>query len=534
PALLRHLPHLLSRQQIERLPDMVTDDAIREKVADNRNLLLTPFGFAARELVLADPLGLSDLLRRSLDLPSRSIIQKGHDGYYQSEQGLFFIFIKPSRPPQDIPFSKQLMEQVAVIERETLVQAASSASPPSVAYTGGYPIAVNDEVVTKRDIQITLVTSLIGVLALFGLCFRTLRTLIHVTVPLLMSIAWTLGLAGLLFGRLNLLTCIFSCVLAGLGIDFAVHIVNRFYSDDKQGLPPDRRLADTYREAGAGIVIGGLTTAAAFFAVGISDFKGFHELGVMTGSGLLLCLAAMMIVLPALLVRSLKHRPRQTVKLAGFGLVPLLRAAGRRPRPLAAGLSVVTAALVIVGLRVDFDDNLKNFRKADDQVLRLQEQITEWLGGSSAATLLVAADTSEAALVQKSAGMWEALTALQADGRIADIGGLQAFFPSPERQRRNLAFVRDHRQSLDWTRIRRTFNDALVQNGLQRLPAYDSYLSTLETAFADDTLFLPSALTGTALEPLLGMFFFRAADRFNTVLYLRPPQDLWSRHQAQA
>ena len=104
------------------------------------------------------------------------------------------------------------------------------------------------------------------------------------------SLLWTLGFASLTFQRLNVLTCIFSCVLIGLGVDFAIHIINRYFAEDKVNLPVPLRLQLTYKESGMGILIGGTTTAVAFFGIGISDFRGFSELGIMTGVGILICL----------------------------------------------------------------------------------------------------------------------------------------------------------------------------------------------------------------------------------------------------
>ena len=535
PIFLRRLPHLLSADAMAALPERLSDEAIRRQVAGDRKLLLTPFGFAARQMVIADPLGLTELLQQSLNLPSTSLIKKDHEGYFRDEAGRYFIFLKPVKPPEDIAFSRSLMQTVKGIE--AAVQAEAEAAVPglnpvpAVAYTGGYPIAVSDETVTKSDIQLSLITSLVGVLALFGLCFRTFRTLIHVSVPLLMSIVWTLGLAALLFGRLNLLTCIFSCVLAGLGIDFAIHIVNRFHSPEMCAESPSVRLEATFRETGSGIVIGAVTTALAFYAVGLSDFRGFRELGIMTGTGLLLCLAAMVFVLPALLVRGHGAASSKPVRLAGFGLPPLLEGMGRRPGLVLAAMGMLLLFLGLMGFEAQFDDNLKNFRAPDNQALQLQEQMTQWLGGSSAASLLVVADRSEKGAMERGTEAWTALQGIKSGDQLADVTGLPGFLPSPKAQEKNLAFVQAHPGAFDWQRIRRTFDQALTAEGLQKLPAYDAYFNLLQTAFADKKPFLPSELLDTPLAPLVRMFSFKADGFYHCILYVRPKADLWSRHQ---
>ncbi len=46
---------------------------------------------------------------------------------------------------------------------------------------------------------------------------------------------------------------------------------------------------------GQGIVTGALTTSrGAFLAMGLTDFKGIQEMGIISGGGLVLCLIPMM------------------------------------------------------------------------------------------------------------------------------------------------------------------------------------------------------------------------------------------------
>jgi hypothetical protein len=54
---------------------------------------------------------------------------------------------------------------------------------------------------------------------------------------------------------------------------------------------------------GQGIVTGALTTAGAFLAMGLTDFKGIQEMGIISGGGLVLCLIPMLTMLPVLLMR---------------------------------------------------------------------------------------------------------------------------------------------------------------------------------------------------------------------------------------
>jgi len=529
-----YLPQLLQTRDLNMLTRKLSDEGIHRQVLENKKLLMAPLGIGAQELVYNDPLGLRDLLGSYLTVPTGKQTIKPLRGYYRTKKGDYIIFLKPEKPPQDVAFSKKLLAEVYLLEKIAMAELSEQMGDFSnnikISYTGGYPIAVNDEAITKRDIKVTLVTSFLGVMILFGLSFRTLRILFLVGLPLATSLLWTLAVASLTFGSLHVLTGIFACVLIGLGIDFAIHIVNRFFAEDNIHLPVPQRLQLTFQESGMGILIGGFTTATAFFCIGISDFRGFSELGILTGIGILICLLTMFFLLPALLVNfSDGKRFTKTVAIAGFGLQTLIANIQKAPRVVLLSTAAVVSVLAIAGAGIKFDDNLKNFRPVDSSVLLLQDKITDWLGGSTASILLVAEEATEAKVMEATASIYAALEELQSADKIAGIRSLSSYFPPPSQQRMNMEFIRQHSDRFDIKRIKSTFNQTLIKNGFEVLEQYDEYFERLSKALSEDKLFLPGAVQDKELEKLLKVFVIRKNNLHKTVTYISPNKDLWSR-----
>ncbi|MEE8432324.1 MAG: MMPL family transporter [Candidatus Desulfatibia sp.] len=534
--LAEYFPNLVKTGDLTRLTQKFSDEGIHEQVLENKKILMTPFGTAAKELIYIDPLGLRNLLGSSLTVPTGKRTIKTHSGYYRTKGGNYIIFLKPEKPPQNVAFSKKLMAQVYSLGKLALAELpekmAGFSNKIRISYTGGYPIAVNDEAITKKDIKVTLLTSFLGVMLLLGLSFRTLRILFFVGLPLAASLLWTLGFASLIFQRLNVLTFIFSCVLIGLGIDFAIHIVNRYFGENQVNLPVSQRLQLTFKESGMGIFIGGITTAVAFFSVGISDFKGFSELGILTGIGILICLLGMLFLLPALLVTfSNEKRSPKTVAIAGFGLNTLMGGIRKYPRIVLVAAAIIVVLSIISGTGIHFDDNLKNFRPVDSKVLRLQDKITDWLGGSTAAILLVAEGDTEAEAMETSASIYSSLDELKRSGMIAGIRSISSYFPAPSQQRNNMEFIRQHADIFDIKRIKKTFNEALKENGFEILDLYDEYFESLSRALSEDKLLLPTSLQDKELEKFLKLFVIRKDNAYKTVTYISPNKDLWSRSE---
>ncbi|MBN1277624.1 MAG: MMPL family transporter [Deltaproteobacteria bacterium] len=534
---IEYLPLFLKEDELEKLKVKLSDSEIENQIARNKMLLASPLGASAKELVSLDPLGLREVFDdRSSGFSEKGQMQKFR-GYFHSEAGdAYFLFIKPNKPPQDIPFSRKLMTEIDGLKNMALSDFSSQSGTLSpgldVSYTGGYPIAVNDEEVTKRDIKITIFTSLLAVMLLFGLSFRSIKMLFYVGVPLAFSLVWTFGFAVMAFDSLNILTCIFSCVLIGLGIDFAIHIINRFFIKENKELDISQRLEITFREAGTGIITGGITTAVAFYSVAISSFRGFRELGILTGTGILFCLAAMLFVLPSMLVFFSDRRSSMTgVSIAGFGLKALIIRIFKYPYITLTGSMILLTVLGIQGLFINFDDNLKNFRPDDHKILNLQQQVTSWLGASMGEVLLIAKGKSEENVMGINRKIYDVLEKLKDSGMIAGFRSIGKSFIPPAQQKETREFLMRNSDAFDMKRITSIFNSSLEKNGFKKLDAYDEYHKSLSKALLWDKTLFPSALMETELNDLIKTFCFQENEVFNAVSYVIPFDDLWSQNE---
>jgi len=151
----------------------------------------------------------------------------------------------------------------------------------------------------------TQILSLIALILIYVILARNFRgwvlPLIALT-PLLVGIIWDMGLMQLLFGSLNIMSVMMMLVLLGLGIDFTIHLLSRYSEARSNGMEVQESIEDTLSNTGTGVLTGGLTTAAAFFALMIGDTHGVFEFGVAAGAGVILTLIAVFLTLPVLLV----------------------------------------------------------------------------------------------------------------------------------------------------------------------------------------------------------------------------------------
>lgn len=130
---------------------------------------------------------------------------------------------------------------------------------------------------------------------------RTPVTAVLLGVPLLMSLAWTFGVAYMAFGTLNLMTSTLALVLFGLGIDYGIHYYARYAEERGRNRTVEEAGEIAFASTGQAVTVSAVTTAVALFALTMADFRGFSEFGLIGGIGILFAVIGMIVVLPAMI-----------------------------------------------------------------------------------------------------------------------------------------------------------------------------------------------------------------------------------------
>ncbi|NVM22240.1 MAG: MMPL family transporter [Desulfobacterales bacterium] len=532
-VLMPHAALFLSGKQRHELLQRISDKGIHRQVQENKRLLMMPMQRAAGELILRDPLGLRTLLLSRWFKEQTFSGLTVEDGYLVDENRRhLLIFIRPKESAHNMKYTKRLMA-AASAAAEAAVSAWRRSHPdakdsPTITFAGGYPLALEDEALTRRDMQTNLIFSLLGVSLLFFMVFRRVRLMFLILIPLAMAVIWTFGLLRIIFGHVNILTGAFAGVLLGLGIDFAIHIINLYLAACRSQSHVNA-LRVALAKSGRGILIGGLTTASAFLALGVSSFRGFQELGIITGVGMLACLAAMLVVLPALLIW--QQGGGEATGLArpipNFGLESLTRAVLAHPRLVVAASLCVLTILGVSAFGVSFEEDLRALRPQQAAHLAKQEQVESLLGGASGCLLLVMEDSSDDVLLNRAWHLSSALDRLQAAGRISHYRSALSYRPAPESQRQALEFFRRHSGDFDPERIEATFRQALQDNGFQFLPEYGSYLRWLRTMVRPSGMLDLRVFQQADLTRLLDPFLVSCGSGRKLFTFIYPLAGLW-------
>jgi uncharacterized protein len=144
------------------------------------------------------------------------------------------------------------------------------------------------------DVPKAVGVSFAATLVIVALAFRRRRPTVSVMLALLVGVFWTVGTLALMHVRLNFLNFIALPVTFGIGVDYAVNIVQRNEDLDD---PPE-----VLRRTGGAVILCSLTTLLGYLALVRSVNFGVRSLGVAAVIGEVSCLLAAVLVLPAALI----------------------------------------------------------------------------------------------------------------------------------------------------------------------------------------------------------------------------------------
>ena len=518
----------------------LTDQGIRERVEELRRRLSTPQGMAVKELARLDPLGLSEIFLGRIQSSRGTLKVDWSSGYYLShDHRILLILAEPDRPPQDMKYNERLGADVQAVVDESLAQWDEIAGPdappkPTVGLGGPYMTALGDASLIRNDMILNIITSAGGVLLLVMFAFRRPAALAYTFVPLVCGLILTFGFAKLAVGSLSSATSVVAALLIGLGIDFVIVTYGRFIEERQKGVALEPALMAMAGSSGRAVFVGAITTTATFFAFTFTDFIGLRQMGILTGTGILFCMASVLFLLPAMLAWSEdRHERRQTepnLYLHSFGSDSLVRLSMRHRRPTLMIGVVVTLAALALAVNIEFDESMKTMRPQGNKGIEVAEEVGKTFGSGFDSMILVLSGSSPEEVIDLAARAEAGARRLVETGTLYGFSSVTSLIPPPQRQQEVLAWIGRERQgALDLDRIRATFARAARDEGL-RVEPFEPGLELLGQAIQLPGPIGHADFAGSKQTQILLDRYLKKTDRgWKSAVYLYPPNNRWRR-----
>lgn len=203
-----------------------------------------------------------------------------------------------------------------------------------------------------------------------------------------LGVALVVGTHGVLGEPLTIVSSTTPVLMVALGGAFGMHIISGYQRQEGE---PTERASKALRELWVAVVLSGVTTAVAFFALLVMPQVPMQRFGVVAGLGVLLLLVLALLVLPAMLAMLPRRLlPTRPVRPLPMRWIP--------PLPVMLALAVVGGVL---GARLEADPDTRNVFDADSEPALADAFFNDHFGGSQFVQIAIEADLAEPTVLRE-------------------------------------------------------------------------------------------------------------------------------------
>jgi predicted RND superfamily exporter protein len=233
------------------------------------------------------------VLDRSYREAAEHVLHRSADGY----DGLIMRFYtNGSETGPVLAAMRAIEEELAALEIESI--------PGLRIRLGGGDVAYSIESLYYVDLLIrSFLMSLVANCFVLMLVWRKALPALLAIVPVVLSVTVILGCMGGLGVHLHFLSVAVGAIAVGLGIDYPIHLIERFQEERRNGLTPFEASVRALATMGPHVTASALTTVVGFGAACVVALPLAVSFGLLTAAAIGLVYLASIFVLPVVLVR---------------------------------------------------------------------------------------------------------------------------------------------------------------------------------------------------------------------------------------
>ena len=162
----------------------------------------------------------------------------------------------------------------------------------------------------QNEMQSSLLLGVLFVILVLWWGFRSLPQALLTTAPILLVVIWLYALVFVLGYSLNLVTVAIAAISLGVGIDYCIHVTERYREERGKGFSRNDSLLAVGGASGLALVGSAASDATGFLLISASPMGLFSSFGLFSALMILLSLFASMVLTTAAigLMPDSKHR----------------------------------------------------------------------------------------------------------------------------------------------------------------------------------------------------------------------------------
>lgn len=354
---LSHVPSFVDTACYAGFECLLCREAVDSMMAVDYELVMTDETGSATQMVCTDPLGLRNVLAQSLggilggvsgDSDSASGSATGFtlvDSHlFCRDSTVALAFVSPAATAFDSQSSTILVGEI-----ESLAEEFSEIHPDvQVLYHGAPVRSYGNSHIIKRDLFLTVGISLLIILVVICLSFRSWSFIPMNVIPVAFGAFFALACMFFYKGTMSLMALGIGAIILGVAISYVLHILTHFkYVGDSEKVLEDEAVP---------VCLGCITTVGAFLGLLFTESDLLRDFGLFATIALIASTLFALVFLPHFLKQGNTHKDERIFSLVGkINDWPYDRC-----KPLLVLITAVIVLGVVFAHKVTFDTDLKN------------------------------------------------------------------------------------------------------------------------------------------------------------------------------
>ncbi len=302
----------------------------------------------------------------------KSMFSKDFNGY-SARAAMMIVMLNETYLPGET--DKQHSQRMESLEERVSTIARNSKIESRVMVLGSYLISKATEKTANETMNVLLPVSMILVVIILLITFRSIVDTLLGLLGLGMAISWAYGYGVLAGYNFNQISTTVAVLLVGLGIDYAIHTILRYREELRKGRNVRDAMKEMITHLGMGLILATITTIIAFLSNVSSPIPPVQDFGVMNAVGIFGAFIIFTTAIPAVKILIDGHREKKgKLKIKrekereGSGLIVLNKfmalsavAAEHHRYGVIAAVLLITGAAVYGGMNVGTTFDLKDF-----------------------------------------------------------------------------------------------------------------------------------------------------------------------------
>ena len=419
-TLQQHLPVFLQEQDYQKIDTLIQPETLKETLENNLKLLNAPSAFAVKNIIAADPSGITFLALQKLQQLQADDGFELYDNHILTKDGkTLMMFITPAGNTGE---NKLLVQGIG----DAIALLGAGWPHISASYFGGSVVSEGNAAQLRKDTALTLTITVVFLVLFIGFYFRKKRAPLLILVPVVYGVAFALACVYLVKGSISIIAMGTGSIVLGIAVNYSLHVFNHNRHT--------HNIAQTIKDLAFPLTVGSFTTVAGFFALQFAASDMLKDLGMFAGFSLIGAALCSLIFLPHFIGTVKTHHIKQT------WIDQIASVRFETNKWLVLAIVLLSVVFFFYAKKVEFEPDMTQLNYMSENVKQAEQKMNALSGAALRSLYVVSEGASLNEALRKSEALQGDIEILKNKKLVTSSAGVSSLLLSDSLQQQRIAY----------------------------------------------------------------------------------------------